>query len=105
MRRVADLVLHRNRSPVFTLSWTLMHTIDEESPLYGIDLKDPECHVLGLVCSLIGYDSTYGQQAHARHTYQLGDLLIGHRFVDVLSTLEDDRIMIDYHKFDDTVAE
>ena len=35
MRRFEELRLVRSRTPLFALSWTVMHRIDETSPLYG----------------------------------------------------------------------
>ena len=36
LRRFYDLKLERARSPMFALSWQIMHRIDETSPLYGV---------------------------------------------------------------------
>jgi len=36
-RRVYELQLTRSRLPIFSLTWTLMHRIDETSPLKGYD--------------------------------------------------------------------
>ncbi|HWG04920.1 MAG TPA: potassium channel family protein, partial [Beijerinckiaceae bacterium] len=36
-RRFRELRLERSENPVFSLSWTLFHVIDETSPLYGLD--------------------------------------------------------------------
>lgn len=36
-RRAQDLRLERAHIPVFPRSWTLMHVIDERSPLYTYD--------------------------------------------------------------------
>jgi len=36
LRRLHDLKLERARSPMFALSWLIMHRIDETSPLYGV---------------------------------------------------------------------
>jgi inward rectifier potassium channel len=36
-RRIHDLKLLRHRLPLFGLTWTLMHEIDEDSPLHGCD--------------------------------------------------------------------
>jgi inward rectifier potassium channel len=38
LRRLHDLKLQRQHHPMFVLSWTLMHVIDEHSPLYGLDV-------------------------------------------------------------------
>jgi inward rectifier potassium channel len=36
-RRAQELRLERARIPVFTIFWTLMHVLDERSPLHGYD--------------------------------------------------------------------
>lgn len=104
LRRLIDLKLLRDTNPVFRLSWSVMHTIDEESPLHGLDLHDSASGVMGFIVSMIGFDATYGQQTHARHVYQPADILIGHRFVDVIHQLPDGRLMIDYNDFHKTEA-
>ncbi len=65
MRRLHDIKLVRENQPLFSLSWTLMHVIDEESPLYGIG-PDNTDELLALVAILVGHDGTYGQTIHAR---------------------------------------
>jgi len=99
MRRLYDLKLLRDNQPLFSLSWSLMHEIDEDSPLFGLDPDNPGDTFLVLVAIVTGHDATYGQTIHARHLYQPHDLRIGHRYVDIVSTLEDGRLMVDYTKF------
>ena len=36
-RRAQELRLERAHLPVFPLTWTLMHVLDEHSPLHGYD--------------------------------------------------------------------
>jgi len=99
LRRVRDLRLVRSYSPFFSLSWTVMHPIDEKSPLYDIDLNDPNCNVVALLGTLTGHDGTYGQTIYARHIWQLEDVMPKHKFVDVISHLDDGRLMLDYDNF------
>ena len=40
LRRLHDLKLHRETSPMFTLTWTVMHDIDETSPRVDARLPD-----------------------------------------------------------------
>ena len=105
LRRLHDLKLLRDRSPMFTLSWTVIHEIDEESPLRDVDWDDPHNHLVIVIATMIGHDGTYGQTTFARHIYQPDEILVGQRFVDVLSQLEDGRLMVDLTKFHDTVSE
>ena len=105
MRRLLDLDLVRKQSPLFTLSWTVMHVVDENSPLHGIDWKDPGGRFMGLIAIMTGHDSTYAQTTHARHIYYPENVRYGHRFVDVISTMDDGRIMVDYTKFHRTIPD
>ena len=36
-RKFYDLKLERDHTPLFALSWTVRHYIDEKSPMYGMD--------------------------------------------------------------------
>jgi inward rectifier potassium channel len=104
-RRFYDLGLERQSTPVFALTWMVMHPIDEQSPLYGIDPDNAGERMVSIVATLTGFDGTYAQTIHARHVYQPANLRFGHRFADVVSSLEDGRLMVDYERFHDTEAE
>ncbi|MEZ4462185.1 MAG: ion channel [bacterium] len=99
IRRVLDLKLQRDRTPIFALSWSVMHVIDEDSPLFGIDFANPSSPLLAIIVTMIGHDSTYGQQTFARHMYTPDQIREKERFVDVMSQLEDGRLLIDFSKF------
>ena len=99
-RKVLDLPLRRSQTPVFTLSWLVMHNLDEDSPLYDVDFDTCE-GVFGFVVTMMGHDATYGTTTHARKTYWPEAVLTDRRFVDVMSELDDGRLLIDYAKFHD----
>ena len=102
LRKLVDLPLVRARTPMFALSWTVMHPIDERSPLSGCPLHDLHARVFSIVVSFTGYDGTLAQTIHARHVYYPEDVRIGQRFVDVISELEDGRLLIDFTRFHET---
>lgn len=101
MRRIHDLKLERERTPVFRLSWTALHVIDAHSPLHGIDWSSDKDTVMGFIAILSGHDATYAQMTHARCSWSKDDVHVGHHFVDVMSQLPDGRMLIDYDKFHD----
>ncbi|MEZ4224841.1 MAG: low temperature requirement protein A [Polyangiaceae bacterium] len=102
LRRLRDLTLARARTPMFLLSWSIMHVIDEQSPLFGMDFDNPNLPITSVVVTLMAHDGTYGQTIYARHVYAPEDIRLRHHFVDVISELEDGRLMIDYGRFHDT---
>ncbi|MEZ4435288.1 MAG: low temperature requirement protein A [bacterium] len=105
MRRIYDLPLVRDNSPLFTLSWTVMHVIDERSPLYGISPEEMEERIVTFTVTMTAFDATYAQQTHARWLYHPADIRIGHRFVDILKSDEHGAMVLDYRVFHDTIAD
>jgi len=103
IRRFYDLTLSRYRSPVFALTFTVMHVIDRDSPLYGASAAALEAQNAELVVTASGIDETIAQRVHARTSYLPDEILWGHRFVDVIGWTEDGRRVIDYRGFHDTV--
>lgn len=103
-RRLHDLKLQRDESPVFSLTWTVMHTLDESSPLCEYDWADTDGPLLRLIVTLRAHDGTYGQTIHARHDFDVEDARPGERFVDVLHENDDGQLWVDYERFDETEA-
>lgn len=105
LRRVHDLKLERDNSPMFILSWSVFHPIDENSPLYGMTAEDLEAGDVLIIISMLGHDSTYAQNTHARYLYNAADVRFGRHFVDVISRLPDGRMLVDYTHFHDTLPD
>lgn len=104
MRRVLDLQLVRNNSPVFSLSWQVMHVIDADSPLHGWSLERlTEVRAIFIV-TLTGIDNTFSESVHARRIYNDLELEVGSRFVDVVD-FRDDKLVIDLRAFHDTTPD
>jgi inward rectifier potassium channel len=105
LRRFYELQLARNESPALALSWTLFHTIDEVSPLYGLTPADLAATKVALVVVVSGYDVVAAQTVHARKPYDHPDIRHGHRYADIIGTSEDGRVRIDYGRFHETIEE
>jgi inward rectifier potassium channel len=77
-----ELALERDGVTLFPLSWTVVHPIGPDSPLYGVSedelrLRDAEFFVV-----LSGMDESFAQQVHARTSYKPDEIAWGHRFSD-----------------------
>ena len=104
LRRFYDLKLVRDRSPVFALTFTVLHEIDAQSPLHGATLERMASVNAELIVSASGIDETLVQPVQARGSYLPHEILWDHRFVDVIGWTEDGRRAIDYGRFHDTVS-
>ena len=102
--RVFDqLPLERQRVIFFSLSWTIVHPIDEASPLYGVtatELCETEAEFLVL---LSGTDDIFSQTVHTRSSYTCNEVLWGARFTNILlSPTEAGVVRIDLKRLNDT---
>jgi inward rectifier potassium channel len=100
--RTYELQLARSRSPQFNRSFTLLHTINDESPFYG---KTPDAVIAEeteLLVTVLGLDDTTGQTVHAQHRYMATDIHWGARYVDILSETPDGNMLLDLRRFNDT---
>jgi inward rectifier potassium channel len=105
MRRFCELSLVRSRSLLFALSWTVMHRVDEHSPLYGQTPESLSEMQAELICLLSGTDETLADQIFARHSYKPHQILWHHRFADVLSLTAGGRRVVDLNQFHNAVPD
>lgn len=101
IRRIHDLRLRRHEQPVFLLSWTLLHIIDETSPLAGETPDSLKAASAFLLLTIGGTDETIGQTLMSRFEYPASALRWNHSFVDILTTDESGVDRLDYTKFHD----
>jgi len=94
-----DLTLERSSTPVFMLTWTIMHRIGPDSPLSRY-LRDgqlpPDVEILVV---LSGTDEGSGQTIHARWAYRPDDIRWNACFEDIIGVLPDGTRTIDYRRF------
>ncbi|MEA1647786.1 ion channel [Nitrospirillum sp. BR 11164] len=102
MRGFEELKLVRAKSPLFALSWTIVHRIDEASPLFGQTEWTLRQSQATFIVLLSGTDENYSQKVYGRKTYEAGDVLWGQRFVDIIKVHEDGHRLLDFNRFHDT---
>lgn len=104
VRRIIPLKVKNQKMPVLTLSITMVHVIDETSPLWEQDLETlRERHPI-IVVTVVGIDNVISQNVHAQHFYQYAEMREGEGFKDVLSSETHQgelRYVMDYTRFHD----
>jgi inward rectifier potassium channel len=105
LRRYHELKLDRREHPMFSLSWTVFHAIDETSPLYGMTADDLVTLDVALALNVSGVDDNSAQQLYARQLYSYRDIRWNHRYQDITSISAEGRLLIDYNQFHEIVAE
>ena len=98
VRRVQELKLLRSRLPIFPLTWTLMHVMDEQSPLHGMSSEDMIEGDTNLFLSVEARDPSLAAIVHEIRTFGPHDVVFGMRYVDVISTEPDGTPLADMTK-------
>jgi inward rectifier potassium channel len=79
-REYLALKLERTSVYFFPLTWTIVHPIDGESPLYGKTPKDLEKLQAEVLILVKGFDDTFSQTVHSRYSYRYDEIVWGARF-------------------------
>lgn len=104
VRRFYDLDLARNRNAIFTYSWTAIHPIDVNSPLYGATAQSLKASDAEITVSLTGIDETFSQTVYARYYYDPEDIIWGARFADIASRTPKGEFFLNFTRYDQVVA-
>ena len=84
-RFATDLPLLRSRLPIFQLTWTVMHSIDANSPLAGYDAALIARDQVRLYLSVSARDVTLEAGVSGTKDYGPDDILFGMRYADAVS--------------------
>lgn len=85
VRRIFELRLTRSRLPIFSISWILMHPIDETSPLHGYDKARLAEHDARLLLGIEAHDTTVSAEVVDVKTYDAEHILFGRRYAASVS--------------------
>ncbi len=100
-RTFYPLSLERTQVTFFPLTWTVVHPIDESSPLFGANevlLREWDAEFLIL---LKAFDDTFSQTVHARSSYKHDEVVVGAKFETIYATDETGKTAVDLHKIHD----
>jgi inward rectifier potassium channel len=101
VRRFFPLELERKRVSILTLSWTVVHPLDDNSPLKDITLDDLKNSQASFSVLLKAFDDTFSQTVHSRTSYQCEHLIWDARFNPAFDRDQDGRIVLDLSKIND----
>jgi inward rectifier potassium channel len=103
VRRYYPLPLERESVVFFPLSWTIVHTIDKDSPLYGVTEDEFRASGAEFLILLTGMDETFSQVVNARSSYQANEVIWDAKFTDIFVYDPAGRMAgIDMKRFHDT---
>ncbi|MCI4667536.1 MAG: ion channel [Bacteroidia bacterium] len=94
----ARLSLERDKVALFPLTWTIVHPIDKESPMYGKTLEELSKMQVEFLILIKAYDDTFAQNVHIRMSYSCDEILYGGKFVKIFDEKEEGGIRLEMDK-------
>jgi inward rectifier potassium channel len=101
-REFIPLSLERSQVVFFPLAWTIVHPIDEKSPLWRVTERELLAQEVEFLILLTGTDETFAQVVHTRSSYRAEEVVWGARFTNLFNPPTPDGVLsIDIGKLHD----
>ncbi len=100
-RQFRRLDLERYKIAMFPLNWTIVHPIDEKSPLFEKEEDDLKKMDMEFLIILKGYDDTFAQFVNVHKSYKFEELIIGAKFKKMYHVDEEGQMVLEIDKIDE----
>ena len=100
-RQFINLPLERPQIYFFALTWTIVHPIDEASPLYGKTAADLANLSGELLILLQGFDDTFSQVVHSRYSYPHNEIIWGAKFTPAFKVDDKGGLVVQVDRIDE----
>jgi inward rectifier potassium channel len=94
VRQFFGLPLEIKKINSLALSWTLVHVINDESPLFGMTYEDMRDAEIELLYHIKGFDDHFSNTVQERTSYVFSEIVYGAKFQPVFHRSEDDSTTI-----------
>ena len=86
------------------LTWTVVHPIDSESPLFDKTAADLERTQAEFLILIKAWDETFSQTVHARYSYTHDEIVWGGRFAHAFRIDESGDMVVQVDRVGELVA-
>ncbi len=101
-RRYQRLALERESVTLLPLNWTIVHPIDESSPIFGKSHHDLLQQDAEILIQIEAYDESFAQSVHVNSSYIAEDLLFDKQFVPMYFS-ENGKTVLELDKLHDVM--
>lgn len=84
-----SLKLERNHVDALTTNWTIVHPINQESPLHGLNLEEMAKADLEVYVTLTGFDHIFSSTVISRTSYTFREIIPNARFLPMYHMSKD----------------
>src|SRR5882757_5431348 len=92
--RYYELQLERSKVENLSMNWTVVHPLDERSPLRGFTPEDMKASDVELYVLIKGFDDVYSNQVLQRTSYTYQEIRFNGKFVPMYHESEDGKTTI-----------
>ena len=97
-RGYKPLPLERDTIDFLALTWTIVHPIDESSPLFGKTKEDLEREQAEVIILIKGFDETFSQGVRARYSYRFDEIAWNAKFTPAFDFDETGTMVLNINK-------
>jgi inward rectifier potassium channel len=94
-RQYTVLNLERDKVLFLPLTWTVVHPIDEASPLWRLEPGDLVGKQAEVIILLKGYDDTFSQTVISRYSYRYDEVVWNRHFAPAFEVNDDGDMVLD----------
>jgi inward rectifier potassium channel len=102
-RSFKQMPLERQKVSLFPLNWTMVHPIDENSPIFGKTKEDLLAENAELIVFIKGQDITFGQLVQANSSYLAKEIMWGEKFVPMYYSDDNYGTILELDKINETI--
>lgn len=100
-RKYFSLELAVDSITFLALNWTIVHPINEKSPLYQLSQEEIIASKFELILLVNGYNQTYNQNSYSKKSYSYEDIIWNAKFKLPYFQNENNRLVFDLNKLND----
>ena len=102
LQRTFDLLkLERSKVLFFSLTWTVVHPIDSDSPLYGKTSADLAAMQAELMVMIKAWDETFSQNVYQRYSYTYNEIVCDAKFTQAFTVNADGSLSLEVGRVSD----
>jgi len=103
LRDFLNLELERDKVRFFPSLWTVVHPINEKSPLFGLKSEDYKKRDFEFIAMLKAFDESSGQMVYSRSSYKPDEIEWGQKFV-YAAKRENGKTLVDVSRINESEA-
>lgn len=100
-RSYYNLLLELDQVQFLSLSWTIVHPIDEDSPLFGLNHEALLRQRAEVMILIFGFDDTFNQDVHARYSYTADEFEFDAKFKPAFELRDNGEAYMNIHRIHD----